>query len=45
MCEIHDSLQKDALPKDDGSLQYKRTELQKEVEQTKRALAQQVWFI
>ena len=31
----------DAQPKDDGSLLAKRQELQREVEQTKRALAQQ----
>ncbi|KAL3853073.1 hypothetical protein ACJMK2_016653 [Sinanodonta woodiana] len=33
--------QVDALPKDDGTLQKKREELQKEVESTKRALGQQ----
>ena len=32
----------DAHPKDDGTLLHKRQELQREVEQTKRALAQQV---
>jgi len=32
----------DAAPKDDGTLFNKRKELQKEVEQTKRALSQQV---
>ena len=35
-------LQVDSLPKDDGTLLKKREELQKEVEQTKRALATQV---
>ena len=35
-------LQVDTQPKDDGSLLHKRQELQREVEQTKRALAQQV---
>lgn len=34
--------QVDSLPKDDGTLNKKREELQKEVEQTKRALATQV---
>ena len=34
--------QVDSLPKDDGTLLKKREELQKEVEQTKRALATQV---
>ena len=34
-------MQVDAQPKDDGSLLAKRQELQREVEQTKRALAQQ----
>jgi hypothetical protein len=35
-------VQVNALPRDDESQQKKREELQKEVEQTKRALAQQV---
>jgi len=40
---IYDKIksQVDSLPKDDGTLQKKREELQKEVEQTKRALATQ----
>ena len=32
----------DSAPKDDGTLFNKRKELQKDVEQTKRALSQQV---
>lgn len=32
----------DSAPKDDGTLYNKRKELQKDVEQTKRALSQQV---
>ena len=41
---IHEKIksQVDSLPKDDGTLHKKREELQKEVEQTKRALATQV---
>lgn len=41
---IHEKIksQVDSLPKDDGTLNKKREELQKEVEQTKRALATQV---
>ena len=41
---VYDKLksQVNALPRDDESQQKKREELQKEVEQTKRALAQQV---
>ena len=35
-------MQVNSLPRDDESQQRKREELQKEVEQTKRALAQQV---
>ena len=35
-------LQVSGLPKDDGSMLKKREDLQKEVDQTKRALAQQV---
>ncbi|KAL4226619.1 hypothetical protein ACF0H5_014602 [Mactra antiquata] len=40
---IHEKIkgQVDSLPKDDGTLHKKREELQKEVEQTKRALATQ----
>ncbi|XP_071082884.1 coiled-coil domain-containing protein 146-like isoform X2 [Haliotis cracherodii] len=40
---IHEKIksQVDGLPRDDGSLVKKREDLQKEVEQTKRALAQQ----
>ncbi|XP_046358151.2 coiled-coil domain-containing protein 146-like isoform X1 [Haliotis rufescens] len=40
---IHEKIksQVDGLPRDDGSLVKKRGDLQKEVEQTKRALAQQ----
>ena len=34
--------QVDALPKDDGTLQHKRAELQREVDTTKRGLQQQV---
>ena len=38
--KIHGTM--DSAPKDDGSLFNKRKDLQKEVEQTKRALSQQV---
>ena len=41
---IHEKVksQVDSAPRDDGSLADKRKELQKEVETTKRSLAQQV---
>ena len=44
---IHEKVksQVDGMPKDDGSLQKKKDDLAKEVEQTKRALATQVWCL
>lgn len=41
--QVHDKVKGnvDSQPKDDGSLSHKRTDLQRDVEQTKRGLAQQ----